>query len=99
MIHEIALITIKPGTETEFETNVGKAAELFKRAKGCHGMELQKGIESPLVYRLWVRWNTLEDHTVAFRESADFQSWRTLVGHCFASSPQVKHTSTVVTGF
>ncbi len=99
MIHEIALITIKAGTEIEFETNVGKAAELFKRAKGCQGMELQKGIESPLVYRLCVRWNAIEDHTVAFRESADFQSWRGLVGHCFASPPQVEHTSTVVSGF
>jgi heme-degrading monooxygenase HmoA len=99
MIHEIAIITIKPGTEAEFEANAGKAVELFKRAKGCLGMELQKGIESPLVYRLWVRWNTVEDHTVAFRESADFQTWRSLVGHCFASPPQVEHTKTVVSGF
>lgn len=99
MIHEIATIAIKPGTEAEFETNVGKALELFKRAQGCEGVELQKGIENPLVYRLWVRWNTLEDHTVAFRESADFQSWRGLVGHCFASPPQVEHTRSVVTGF
>lgn len=99
MIHEIAIITIKPETSAEFEAAVAKAAELFKRAKGCLGMELQKGIESPDVYRLWIRWNALEDHTVGFRESADFQQWRSLVGHCFASPPQVEHTRTVVTGF
>ena len=99
MIHEIALITIKPGTDAEFEAAVAKAVELFKRAKGCKSMQLQKGIESPLLYRLWIQWETLEDHTVGFRESADFQQWRALVGSFFASPPQVEHTRTVVAGF
>jgi heme-degrading monooxygenase HmoA len=55
-------------------------------------MELQRSIEKPTRYRLFVRWATLEDHTVAFRGSADFQEWRKLVGHCFAQPPEVEHT-------
>lgn len=99
MILEIAHITVKPGLEAEFEAGVGKAAPLFARAKGCHGMELQRSLEKPSLYRLFVHWETLESHTVDFRGSADFGEWRKLVMHCFESPPQVEHTTQVVKGF
>ena len=99
MITEIAQIEVKPGMESEFETGVQNAAPVFKRAKGCHGMELQRSIETPSRYRLFVKWGTVEDHTVHFRSSPDFQEWRKLVGHCFASPPQVEHVEKVVQGF
>lgn len=99
MILEIAQIDIKPGMESEFEAGVKAAAPLFKRAKGCHGMELQRSIEKPARYRLFVKWETLENHTVDFRGSPDFQDWRKLVGHCFAAPPDVEHTSQAVNGF
>jgi heme-degrading monooxygenase HmoA len=99
MITEIAQIEIKPGMEAEFEAGVGKAAPVFKRAKGCQGMELQRSHEKPQRYRLFVKWDTLENHTVDFRGSPDFQEWRKLVGHCFASPPEVEHVTKVVDGF
>lgn len=99
MFYEIAQIDIKPGTQQQFEAGVAKAAPLFQRAKGCHGMELQHSVEHPEHYFLVVKWATVEDHTVSFRESADFQSWRALVGEFFASPPQVQHTSVAVQGF
>ena len=49
-----------------------KAAPLFKRAKGCTGMTLQRSVEMPARYRLFVQWDTVENHTVDFRGSADF---------------------------
>ena len=99
MVLEIAQIDVKPGTEAEFEAGVAKAAPLFKRAKGCTSMELQRSVEQPSRYRLFVGWDTVENHTVDFRGSADFQEWRKLVGHCFASPPQVEHTRQVMKGF
>jgi heme-degrading monooxygenase HmoA len=99
MITEIAQIEVKPGMEKEFEAAVKSAAAVFKRVKGCRGMELQRSIEKPSRYRLFVDWETLEDHTVGFRGSADFQEWRKLVGHCFASPPEVEHVQQVVHGF
>jgi quinol monooxygenase YgiN len=99
MVFEIAQIEVKPGMEAEFEAGVQKAAPLFQRAKGCSGMELHRSIEKPSRYRLYVQWATVEDHTVAFRGSADFQEWRKLVGHCFASPPEVEHTEQAVKGF
>jgi heme-degrading monooxygenase HmoA len=99
MILEIAQIDVKPGMEPEFETGVTKAAPIFKRTKGCKGMRLQRSHENPSRYLLFVQWETLENHTVDFRGSADFQEWRKLVGHCFASPPNVEHVREVVKGF
>jgi hypothetical protein len=50
-------------------------------------------------YRLFVKWQTVENHTVDFRGSPDFAEWRKLVGHCFAAPPEVEHVHEVVTGF
>lgn len=99
MVLEIAQIAVKPGLEAEFEAGVKKAVPIFQRAKGCGGVELQRSIEKPNRYRLFVRWETVENHTVDFRGSADFQAWRALVGHCFDGAPEVEHTSQVVHGF
>jgi len=99
MVTEIAQIEVKPGMEAEFEAGVAKAAPVFKRAKGCKAMRLERSIEMPQRYRLFVAWETLENHTVDFRGSPDFQEWRTLVGHCFAAPPAVEHTQEAVKGF
>lgn len=99
MVLEIAQIDVKSGMEAEFEAGVTKAAPLFSRAKGCRGMTLQRSLEKPQRYRLFVQWETLENHTVDFRGSADFQEWRRLVSHCFESAPNVEHVREVVKGF
>jgi quinol monooxygenase YgiN len=99
MITEIAHVDIKAGMESAFEAGVKKAAPIFQRAKGCHGMELRRSIEKPSHYMLYVIWETIENHTVDFRGSPDFQEWRKLVGHCFAAPPDVEHVRQVVHGF
>ena len=99
MVTEIAQIEVKPGMEEEFEAGFAKAVPLFRRAKGCQGAEIQRSVENPSRYRLYIRWDTVESHTVDFRGSADFQEWRKLVGGCFASPPQVEHTELAAKGF
>ena len=99
MIFESAELLIKAGMEAEFEAGVRQATPLFQRARGCAGMQLQRGIENPRAYRLLVRWETVEDHIVHFRGSEDFQEWRRLVGHCFDGAPNVPHLETVFEGF
>ena len=99
MITEIAQIDVTPGMEAEFEAGVKNAAPIFKRAKGCHGMELRRSIEKPSRYRLFIEWETVDDHNVGFRGSPDFQEWRKLVSHCFAAPPDVEHVQQVVRGF
>ncbi|AOY96683.1 antibiotic biosynthesis monooxygenase [Cupriavidus sp. USMAA2-4] len=96
MISEIAQFSIKPGMEAQFEQGVAQAKPIFLRARGCHGLNLLKSIEEPSLYTLVVSWDTVEDHMVHFRESADFLEWRRLVGDCFAAAPKVGHASTVL---
>jgi quinol monooxygenase YgiN len=99
MILEIVQIDVKPGMEPAFEEGVRQAVPIFRRAKGCAGLALQRSVEKPGGYRLFVQWQTLENHTVDFRGSADFGEWRKLVGHCFARPPEVEHVRQVVHGF
>jgi heme-degrading monooxygenase HmoA len=99
MFLEIAQIDIKPGMEAEFEAGVGKAAPLFKRAKGCRTMSLQRSVEKPQRYRLMLTWDTVENHTKDFYGSADWQEWRKLVAHCFAAPPEAEHVREVMKGF
>jgi heme-degrading monooxygenase HmoA len=99
MFFEIAEIEVKPGDEAAFEAAVGKAAPLFQRSKGCRGLELQRTVEKPSKYRLVVKWETVEDHMVHFRNAEEFQEWRKLVSPYFVSPPSVEHTHTVVAGF
>ncbi|WP_369983855.1 antibiotic biosynthesis monooxygenase family protein [Sinorhizobium fredii] len=74
---------------------VGRAAPLFLRAKGCHGLSLHRVIETPAVYRLVVKWETVDNHMVHFRNSDDFQEWRRLVGSCFDAASNVTHSEVV----
>jgi len=99
MVLEIAQIDVKPGMENDFEAGVAKGIAIFRRAKGCRAFEVQRSIELPSRYRLLIRWDTLENHTVDFRGSADYQEWRKLVGHCFASPAVVEHGNKVAAGF
>jgi quinol monooxygenase YgiN len=100
MITEIVEIEVKPGEEAAFEAAVTEAIPVFRRSKGCRGIELTRTIEKPSKYRLFVKWETLDDHLVEFRGGENFQEWRRLVGPYFASAPLVEHVSVVaVAGF
>ncbi|WP_082845407.1 antibiotic biosynthesis monooxygenase family protein [Paraburkholderia caribensis] len=93
MFFEMAQIEVLAGHAAEFEAGVTQALPLFARAKGCGGAELHRVIELQNRYVLLVRWETIEDHLVHFRQSDDFQKWRALVGQHFARAPEVAHTS------
>ncbi|QHN04894.1 antibiotic biosynthesis monooxygenase [Granulicella sp. WH15] len=96
MVLEIAQLEIKPGTEAAFEAGVRQAEPLFLSSQGCTGFHLKKSVESPLKYRLFVEWATLEDHTVTFRESESFTKWRELVQDYFAVKPDVEHWESIL---
>jgi heme-degrading monooxygenase HmoA len=96
MIFELADIEVLPGHAEEFEAGVRAALPLFARASGCGGAVLHRVIEKEHHYVLQVSWQTVDDHMVHFRTSADFQTWRGLVGPHFARPPVVVHSSIVV---
>lgn len=94
MFIEIAEITVTD--PAGFEVAVAKAKPFFLRAKGCHGLRLHRVVETPDVYHLIVKWETVENHTVTFRNSDNFQEWRRLASPFFASPPRVTHSRDVL---
>ncbi len=96
MILEHALITVQPGRQAEFDQQFPHAKAVISQASGFIDLNLHRGIETPetgpaIRYLLLIRWQTLEDHTVGFRQSALFQDWRAIIGPFFASPPVVDH--------
>jgi quinol monooxygenase YgiN len=96
VLQEIAELIITPGQEAAFEEGARKAVPLFLRAKGCLWVSFHRYVETPNQYTLVVDWATVENHMVDFRESEDFQEWRRLVGHTFASPPNMHHHRKVI---
>ncbi len=92
MILELADIRIAPGQQAAFDEAIQRGlATVISRAKGFQGFKVNKGIESPERYVLQIFWDTLEDHTVAFRGGPLFAEWRAIVGPFFAAPPVVEH--------
>lgn len=92
MILEVAHIRIRPGDQAAFdEAIVRGVTTVISQAKGFRGWKVNKGVESPERYMLMIFWDTLEDHTVAFRGGPLFAQWRAIVGPFFAQPPQVEH--------
>ena len=92
MILELADIRIQPGQQAAFDEAIQRAiSTVISKAKGFKGCQINKGIESPERYLLQISWDTLENHTVDFRESPAFAEWRAIVGPFFAGPPTVEH--------
>jgi heme-degrading monooxygenase HmoA len=92
MILELADIRIHPGQNAAFEEAIQRGlATVIGNASGFQGYKVNRGIESPQRYILQIFWDTLEDHTVGFRQSEAFTQWRAIVGPFFAAAPTVEH--------
>jgi heme-degrading monooxygenase HmoA len=92
MILELADIRILPGKQQEFDAAIQRGLDtVIAKSKGFHGYKVNKGIESPERYVLMIFWETLENHTVDFRQSEAFAEWRSIVGPYFAAAPVVEH--------
>lgn len=97
MILEIADIRIAPGKQAEFDKAVQLGIEtVASKAKGFRGYKVNRGVESPERYILMIYWETLENHTVDFRQGPQFAQWRAIVGPFFAVPPVVEHFELVV---
>ena len=96
VILEIADIRIAPGQNAAFEAAIQHGlASVASLAQGFKGAKVNAGIESPERYVLQIFWETLEDHTVGFRQGPLFAEWRAIVGPFFAAPPVVEHFTLV----
>lgn len=91
MILESAHLDVKPGQEADFEAAFDEAKQIIASMPGFISLELHCCIETKSRYLLLVRWRTLEDHTVGFRTSAQYQRWKALLHHFYDPFPTVEH--------
>lgn len=92
MIAEIADFKVDPQKHEEFGRVLTQAADsVLAKAQGYRGHSILACIETPGRYVLQVFWNSVEDHTLGFRQSAAFADWRALIGPYFAQPPHVEH--------
>lgn len=92
MIIEIADFRVAADQQHEFAQALQRGvATVLSKAQGYRAHRILSCIESPERLVLMVEWDTLEDHTVGFRQSAAFADWRAIIGPYFLSPPVVEH--------
>jgi heme-degrading monooxygenase HmoA len=96
VILEVAMLDVVSGRTTEFEGAFREASTIISSMPGYISHELQRCLEQPNRYVLLVRWQTLEDHTVGFRGSPQYQDWRRLLHHFYDPFPTVEHYTPVL---
>lgn len=90
-ILEAVILYIKQNQQVEFEHNFRIASEIISKMNGYIEHELQKCLEVENKYLLLIKWKSLEDHTVGFRESDEYQEWKSLLHHFYEPFPIVEH--------
>ena len=91
MITEIALLKIRPEQSDAFEEAFANAQPIIESMNGYIQHELQQCLEEADKYMLVVRWKTIEDHTIGFRQSESYKEWKKLLHHFYDPLPVVEH--------
>lgn len=94
MILEAAMLQVKKGLEESFEKDFKAASAYISAIDGYRNHKLKRCLEQPNKYILLVEWNTLEDHTVGFRESEEYKHWKAMLHHYYDPFPVVEHFET-----
>jgi heme-degrading monooxygenase HmoA len=95
MILEHAILSVRSGSESDFEEAFQMARPLISRQPGFCSLSISHSIESPNLYLLLVEWDSVEAHTEGFRGSADYERWKELLHHFYDPFPVVEHFTTV----
>lgn len=91
MILEAAFLQVLPQQTEEFEKAFQKASPIISSIDGYIDHALHKCIEVEGKYLLLVRWQTLEHHTIGFRQSEGYAQWKALLHHFYNPFPTVEH--------
>lgn len=99
MIYEVTEIHIHPGQQNDFEAAIKHGADtIIAKSKGFLGYQVRRAIEAPETYQLQIKWATLDDHMVGFRQSPAFPAWRAIISPFFAAAPTTVHVEEVCRG-
>ncbi len=91
MVLEAVTLHIRAGQSADFEASFRKAERIITSMGGYLSHELHRCVEAADQYLLLVRWRTIEDHTVGFRNHPDFAEWKRLLHHFYDPPPTIQH--------
>ncbi|MEJ3655334.1 antibiotic biosynthesis monooxygenase family protein [Actinomycetes bacterium KLBMP 9759] len=97
MVLEIADFTILDDSADTFADAVRDGVRYVSDTPGFRNARLTRSAETPNRFVLLIEWDSIEAHTVGFRESENFQRWRSIVGPHFDGPPRVEHFNELVT--
>ncbi|KAA2266493.1 antibiotic biosynthesis monooxygenase [Solihabitans fulvus] len=95
MILEVATLDVIPGREAEFELAFREARTVIAASHGFLGLDLRRCVERPSAYLLLVRWESVEDHEIGFRQGPHYPRWKQLLHHFYDPFPTVEHYAPV----
>ena len=95
MILEVAVLKVRAGQAEAFVNAFQDAQEIISATPGYVSHQLQRCIEEPDRFLLLVKWRRLEDHTIRFRQSSQYQDWKRLLHHFYDPFPTVEHFEVV----
>ena len=98
MVLEVALLNVRTGEGAAFEVAFAQAQGIISSMPGYISHQLQRCLETSEKYILLVNWNRLEDHTIGFRQSIQYQEWKRLLHHFYDPFPTVEHFELVFEG-
>jgi heme-degrading monooxygenase HmoA len=96
MILESATLNVRPGLSVSFEAAFAQASAIIASSPGYIAHQLHRCVETADQYLLLVWWERLEDHTIGFRGSPQYQEWRRLLHHFYDPFPTVEHYEQVL---
>jgi heme-degrading monooxygenase HmoA len=91
MVLEIADFAVLPGTEDDFAAAVREGVRYVSDTPGFRNARLTRSVETPTRFVLLIEWDSIEAHTVGFRQSENFGRWRELISPHFDGAPRVEH--------
>lgn len=93
MIREVAHVTVLPDHQVDFESDLQRAvSEVLPNAQGFIAFTgVGWCVERPQVFMFTIDWESLEAHTIGFRESELFTQWRAFIGPHLDGAPTVEH--------
>lgn len=91
MIVEHALLQVRPGEKPAFEAAMAQAKPLIAESEGFLGIDVRPAVETPGLYLLLVRWDSVSAHRDGFRQSDRYQQWRTLLHRFYDPMPTVDY--------
>ena len=91
MVTEIADFRVLADRQEEFADAVREGLRFVSDTPGFRSARLSRSVETPARFVLLIEWDSIEAHTVGFRESENFGRWRAVVGPFFDGAPTVEH--------